>query len=98
MTKTCEGPPRDGSASGPKGVCFGGEQFPDTAPAQKNQAQNVVRLVPRSPTPRSRHRYEVRIAVAAARTPVARSRVFRLSESDVELLIAAATRLEARVS
>jgi hypothetical protein len=53
-----------------------------------------LRLVP-PPPPQPRLRYEVRIAVSAARTPIARTRIFRLSENDIQLLIAAAMRLEA---
>jgi hypothetical protein len=41
-------------------------------------------------------RYETRIVVSAERLPIGRSRAFRLTESDVELLIAAATRMERR--
>jgi hypothetical protein len=34
VAQTCEGPPRGwGCADGPEVVCFGGEQFPDSAPA-----------------------------------------------------------------
>jgi hypothetical protein len=55
-----------------------------------------LRLVPPSPPPRPQHRYETRIVVSAERLPIGRSRAFRLTESDVELLIQAAMRLEAR--
>ena len=54
-----------------------------------------LRLVEPSP-PQPRRRYETRIVVSAARLPIGRSRAFRLTESDVELLIAAATRMERR--
>ena len=53
-----------------------------------------LRLVPMEPQPR--RRYETRIVVSSARMPIGRSRTFRLTESDVELLIAAATRMERR--
>jgi hypothetical protein len=53
-----------------------------------------LRLV--EPPPQPRRRYETRIVVSAARLPIGRSRAFRLSENDIELLIAAAMRLEAR--
>lgn len=52
-----------------------------------------LRLVPRSPRPR---RIDVRISAADGRAPYGRSRVFRLAESDLDQLINAATRLEAR--
>jgi hypothetical protein len=77
-------------------VCFGGEQFPDSALAQKYEAQNLVRrfgvrhdhlrLVPRPPPPRSR-RIEVRISAMDGRTPIGRSRLLRLRESDLQELI-----------
>ena len=54
-----------------------------------------LRLVDPSP-PQPRRRYETRIVVSAARLPIGRSRVFRLAESDIDELIAIATRLEAR--
>jgi hypothetical protein len=50
-------------------------------------------LVSSSPRPR---RLEVRINATEARYPYGRSRVFRLAESDLNQLINAATRLEAR--
>jgi hypothetical protein len=53
-----------------------------------------LQLVP-APPPRPR-RLDVRIVVSAPRLPIGRSRAFRLTESDIELLIAAAMRLEAR--
>jgi hypothetical protein len=52
-----------------------------------------LRLVPAPPPPRPR-RIDVRIVVSSARMPIGRSRAFRLTESDVELLIAAAMRME----
>ena len=107
MAQTCEGPPRGwGCADGPEVDCFGGEQSPDSAPAQK-QAQNLVRrfgvrrdhlrLVPPAPPPRPR-RLEIRISVAAAdgRTPVGRTRPLRLRESDLQELIDHAARMEQR--
>jgi hypothetical protein len=63
--------------------------------AEANPRHSHLRLVP-PPPPRPRRRYEVRIAVSAARTPVGRSRVFRLSENDIQLLVEAAMKLEAR--
>jgi hypothetical protein len=54
-----------------------------------------LRLVEPTP-PQPRRRYETRIAVSSARSPIGRTRVFRLTESDVELLIAAAMRMERR--
>jgi hypothetical protein len=57
-------------------------------------AQPHLRLVPREPQPR--RLYETRIVVSSARLPFGRSRPFRLTESDVELLIAAAMRMERR--
>ncbi len=52
-----------------------------------------LRLVASSPRPR---RLEVRINAIEARYPYGRSRSFHLTESDVELLIAAAMRMEMR--
>jgi hypothetical protein len=87
-------------------VSFGGEQFPDSAPAQKYQARILarrfgvrpvpphLRLVPPVPSPRCR--YETRIVVSAVCLPIGRSRVFRLAESDIDDLIAVALRMEAR--
>jgi hypothetical protein len=85
-------------------VCFGGEQFPDSAPAQKYQARILarrfgvrhdhLRLVPRPP-PHPR-RIEVRISAMDGRSPIGRTRVLRLTERDFERLIEAATRLDAR--
>jgi hypothetical protein len=53
-----------------------------------------LQLISRDPQPR--HRYEVRIAVSATRMPVGRSRAFRLTESDIQLLVETARRMEAR--
>jgi hypothetical protein len=84
-------------------VCFGGEQFPDSAPAQKYQARILVRrfplrrdhlrLVPRPPPPPRQRRIEVRISAMDGRSPIGRTRVLRLTERDFERLIEAATRL-----
>jgi hypothetical protein len=54
-----------------------------------------LRLIPAPPPPRPR-RHEARIVVSAARLPIGRSRVFRLAESDIDELIAIATRIERR--
>jgi hypothetical protein len=53
-----------------------------------------LRLVTREPP--LRRRYETRIVVSSARTPIGRSRVFRLAESDIDELIAVAMRMERR--
>ncbi len=53
-----------------------------------------LHLVPREPQPR--RRYETRIVVSSARMPIGRTRTFRLTERDVELLIDAAVRMERR--
>jgi hypothetical protein len=53
-----------------------------------------LRLVPPEPQPRCR--LAVRISVLDGRSPFGRSRVFRLAKSDLDQLINAATRLEAR--
>jgi hypothetical protein len=55
-----------------------------------------LRLVPPPSPPRPRRRYETRIVVSAPRMPIGRSRTFHLSEPDIQLLIAAAMRMEAR--
>jgi hypothetical protein len=52
-------------------------------------------LVPRAPQSRTR-RLDVRITVADGRAPIARSRLFRLYPNDIERLIDAFERLEAR--
>jgi hypothetical protein len=57
--------------------------------------QRHLRLV-EPPPPQVRRRYETRIVVSAARMPIGRTRPFRLSEGDLERLIAHAERLEAR--
>jgi hypothetical protein len=82
-------------------VCFGGEQFPDSARAQEYQAQNSVRrfgvrylrLVLAAPPPR-RRRLSVQINVLDGRAPYGRGRLLRLRESDLAALIAEAERLE----
>jgi hypothetical protein len=51
-----------------------------------------LRLVP-PPRPR---RLSVRISVADGRSPICRTRILRLSDRDLEQLINAAPRLEAR--
>jgi hypothetical protein len=56
--------------------------------------QRHLRLI-EPPRPQAR-RYETRIVISQPRRPIGRSRVFRLTESDVELLITAAMRLERR--
>jgi hypothetical protein len=53
-----------------------------------------LQLVP--PPPQPQRRYETRIVVSSPCMPIGRSRIFRLSETDIQLLIAAAMRLEAR--
>jgi hypothetical protein len=53
-----------------------------------------LRLVP--PEPQPRRRYETRIVISSARMPIGRSRAFHLTESDAELLIDAAMRMERR--
>jgi hypothetical protein len=57
--------------------------------------QRHLRLV-EPPSPRRPQRIEVRISAADGRSAFGRSRAFRLAESDVELLVAAAMRMEAR--
>jgi hypothetical protein len=53
-----------------------------------------LRLVPREPQPR--HRLAVRISVLDGRSAFASAGQFRLTESDVNELIAVAIRMEAR--
>jgi hypothetical protein len=60
-------------------------------------SRSHLRLVPPTPPPRPR-RLDVQISATDGRSPFGRSRAFRLTESDVELLIAAAMRMEARRS
>lgn len=87
-------------------VCFGGEHVHGSRKFSEHQANNnhiscapmrcgqikVLRLVP-PPRPR---RIEVRFAAADARAPIGRTRIFRLTESDLERLIDHAVRLESR--
>jgi hypothetical protein len=54
-----------------------------------------LRLVPTEPQPR---RIEVRIAVNAARAPYGRSRIFYLTNHDLERLLAHAESLDRRSS
>ena len=53
-----------------------------------------LRLVPREPQPR--RRLAVRISVLDGRAAFGRSRVFHLSERDIDELVAIAARMEAR--
>jgi hypothetical protein len=55
-----------------------------------------LRLV--QPAPPPRRRLSVRINVLDGRSPFGRTRIFRLHERDLDQLINAATRLEARSS
>jgi hypothetical protein len=57
-----------------------------------SRAARHLQVVAPSVPPRPQPRYEVRIAISPA---VGRSRPFHLSESDIDLLIAAAVRMEA---
>jgi hypothetical protein len=50
-----------------------------------------LRLVPREPQPQ---RLEVRISADDSRAPYGRSRLFRLSERDLQQLIATALKME----
>jgi hypothetical protein len=90
--------------TGSGAICFGGEQFPDSAPTQKYQAQNLVRrfgvrphlrLVPPPSPPRPR-RLEVRITASDGRAPYGRSRAFRLHDG-LDELIAVIMRMERRI-
>jgi hypothetical protein len=54
-----------------------------------------LRLIPPSPSPRPR-RLDVRISASDGRVPYGRSRAFHLTESDIQLLLEAAMRMEAR--
>jgi len=53
----------------------------------------VLQLVSRSPRLR---RIDVRISAADTRSPIGRTRIFRLTDHDFEQLIATAERFEAR--
>ena len=64
-------------------------------PADVKRPRHHLRLVPPAPPPRPR-RIEVRISARDGTAPYGRSRPFRLTENDVEILIAAAMRMEAR--
>jgi hypothetical protein len=54
-----------------------------------------LRLVPAASPPRPR-RIDVRLSVADGRSPIGRSRAFRLHDHELDELIACALRLEAR--
>ncbi|PNE11329.1 MAG: hypothetical protein CR217_09315 [Beijerinckiaceae bacterium] len=96
---------RPGGAESGDTCLLGSERFPDSAPAQKYQAQNLVRrfgvrppylrVVAPTPPPRPR-RLEVRISAADGRAPYGRSRPFRLTHDDLDELIAVALRIEGR--
>jgi hypothetical protein len=82
--------------------CWAAIGSPDSAPAQNFQApssdrKRLLTLVPPSPSaPPRPQRLEVRFHVLDGRSPFGRAGPFRLSESDVDELIAAAMRLERR--
>jgi hypothetical protein len=63
-----------------------------TPPARLTQAQ-ILRFPP--PPPRPRH-FQVRITASDSRAPIGRTRPLRLTESDLQWLLDAAVRLEAR--
>ena len=54
-----------------------------------------LRLVPPMPPPRPRH-IDVRISATCGRAPIGRTRSLKLTESDLDSLLEAAERLEAR--
>jgi hypothetical protein len=56
---------------------------------------SYLRLVPSAPPPQ---RLEIRIVAADTRSPIGRTRPFRLTERDLEQLIDVALRMEARAS
>jgi hypothetical protein len=98
-----ENPAGAAAPTGPRSVVYlGGERTPGTTsrPNLQDNSRGArhLRLVhaPPPPRPRPRRRLAVRINVLDGRAPYGRSRAFDLSESDVQLLIAAAIRLEAR--
>jgi hypothetical protein len=62
--------------------------FPEAMGARRH-----LRLVTKQPQPR---RLEVRIAAADGRSPFGRSRAFRLTQDDLDELIAVAMRIERR--
>jgi hypothetical protein len=82
---------------------LGSNQFPDTTTASEYQGPSSdrrsgvrhLRLVPPSPPPRPGG-LEVRFHVFDGRAPFGLAGPFRLSESDVDELIAIAVRMERR--
>ena len=74
---------------------FGGEQFPDKAPAQTNQAE-IVAFPHRRARPRRARRIDVMIAARDGPAPIGRTRPLKLTESDLAWLVEMAERLEGR--
>jgi hypothetical protein len=106
MTQPCGGPPRLGSAEGPKVVCLAvnASDIPQNpAPAQENNRAHGItraphlRLVAPPPPTRPRRRLAVRIHVLDGPAPYGISRTIRLiGPDDVDRLVDFALRLEAR--
>jgi hypothetical protein len=92
MTQAPDGPPRGQSADGPGDVCFDdGRDIPDKAQALKNQAK-ILRLV-RPPRPR---RIDVMITARDGPAPIGGTRPLRLTQDDLDELIAVALGMEGR--
>ena len=89
-------PPETGALAGAAGSgdvdCLAAIGTSDKPPARKYQAENLIRLVPRSRPVR----LAVRISVADGLAPYGRAGPFRLTHDDVDELIAHALRLERR--
>jgi hypothetical protein len=99
MTPDKPNPARTGSGDA---VCLSSSSAADVRidrpprpnPQAENRAPNL-RIVP-SPSPPRPRRLDVRISVADARSPIGRTGIFRLYPQDIERLIDALERLEAR--
>jgi hypothetical protein len=58
--------------------------------------RSPLRIVPPAPPPPRPRRFEIRISASDKRTPIGRTRPFRLTRDDFDELIAVAMRMERR--
>ena len=85
--------PPPGGRGGPGNTsCAASVDGPPIASNPAHPQASILRLV-RPPRPR---RLDCRIAASDGRAPIGRSRIFRLTESGLDVLIACAERLEPR--
>jgi hypothetical protein len=89
-----DGPPRLGSAEGPKGVCSAANPS-SIAPNPTSSQAEIVAFPRRAARPRGKRRITVQISAADSRGPLGRTRALNLTERDLAWLVEAAERLEA---